>query len=242
MIYIFQGCGAACRAPCVCCKELGKAFDGCCKGCGEACHRAAKALSDCWAPIVQNPLGFYVIGTWLSMGLCVACCAAAIPEAARQKCREIVFFCIIDVGIAVVHAGFAFYIQRCLVKALSESTGEGGATHRDITSAAKHLAKYDIGFCLYFFFFIAALGYNVYGLGAGAKCAVKGYQMGAIGLMLCYGCGSFWYGLCWFCGQCCYGKAEKRGVVKTRADAPVPTAPAAGASAPAPAPAAMPEP
>lgn len=215
MIYIFQGCGNICKAPCICCKGIANAFDSVCKGCGDTCHAWAQALSDCWAPIVQNPLGFFVIGTWLTMALCVAACVATIMDAGKAKCRELVYFCVIDIGIAFVHMAFAFYIQRCLVKALTQS-GRDTMTHQEITHEAKNLLKYDIGFCLYFFFFFAAFCYNFYAVGLGGQCSTNGYQMGAIGLHLTYGVGAFWYALCWYCGQCCFGKAEKRGVIKKK--------------------------
>mmetsp|Transcript_16722 Transcript_16722/g.34033 ORF Transcript_16722/g.34033 Transcript_16722/m.34033 type:complete len:236 (-) Transcript_16722:219-926(-) len=233
MIYIFQGCGAVLKAPCMCCKAVGQAFDGMCKGCGKACDNCTRSISECWAPIVQNPLGSYVIGTWLMMALVIAACAATVPDASKLKCDELMIFCLADIGIAVIHSTFAFYIQRRLVGAIGK-TGKDSMTHAEITQEAKNLAKYDIGFCLYVFFFIAAFAYNVYGVGDGGKCGSTGYQKGAVGLLLFYGVVAWNYAMCWFCGQCCFAKSEKRGIVRTAGGGvastePAPLAPSAPA-------------
>eukprot|EP00413_Alexandrium_margalefii_P003151 CAMPEP_0204520008 /NCGR_PEP_ID=MMETSP0661-20131031/5034_1 /ASSEMBLY_ACC=CAM_ASM_000606 /TAXON_ID=109239 /ORGANISM="Alexandrium margalefi, Strain AMGDE01CS-322" /LENGTH=231 /DNA_ID=CAMNT_0051525543 /DNA_START=46 /DNA_END=741 /DNA_ORIENTATION=+ len=218
MIYIFQGCGAACKAPCICCKAVGQAFDGVCKGCGEACTGCAKALSDCWAPIVQNPLGPYVIGTWGFMVLAIACAVATIPDANKNKCNDLMTFCIIDCVVCVIHAAFAFYIQRALVSRLRE---KGDMSHAQITQEAKSLAKYDIAFCLYFFFFMASFGYNIYGIGENGKCIDTGYQKGAIGLVIVYQICAWNYAVCWYCGQCCFSTAHSMKAAHAGVGAPV---------------------
>lgn len=208
MIHIFNCCAAVCKAPCYCCK-------GVCNGCSKACQNCCKSVSDCWAPIVQNPLGGYVIITWFMMALVVACCAATIPDAVEHSCNQLLIFCGAEMGIAVVHSVFAFYLQTRLVSALGKS-GKEVATHQEITAEAKKLAGYDIGFCIYFFVFLAAFGYNVYCVGWNGACQGTSYQKGAVGLLLCYGVCAWNYSCCWYCGQCCFGKAEKRNIIRTQ--------------------------
>jgi len=212
MIYIFQGCGAVLKAPSICCKAAAKAFDAACKGCSQACQACCKSISDLWAPILQNPLGGYVVGTLATMIVAVAACAVTLADEATQGCTDLHYFCLADIGIAVVHSAFALYIQRRLVRLIGKE-GKASMTHGEITEKAKELLKYDIGFCLYFFFFIAAFCFNCYGV-TDLKCADSSYQRAAVGLMLVYGVGAWHFACCWYCGQCCFGKAEKRGVVK----------------------------
>jgi len=230
MIYIFQGCGALCKAPCTlcsaCCKACGSVCKGCseacdaaCKGCSQACASCCRSISDLWAPIVQSPLGGYVIGTWATMVLVVAACGVTIPEV----CQELQLFCLVDLGLALVHAVFAFYIQRRLVAAIGK-TGKASMTSDEIATQAKELVKYDVGFCLYVFVFIGAFAYNCYGVSS-LGCSKTGYQRAAVALMIIYGIGAWHFGFCWFCGQCCFAKAEKRGDAKTQAKSPPEAAP-----------------
>jgi len=210
MIYIFQLCGGICKAPCVCCQEVSKACNNCCKGCGTACDDCCKAISDCWAPIVQRPLGSFVIVTWVVMALVIACCAATIPNGLKPEnkdiCRDLVIFCLADIGLAIIHGAFALYMQRRLVSALDE---QEGSSHSDIGKTLGAIMWRDIGFCLYFFVFFAAFGYNFYGIGEGRTCNDHGYSQGAVGLMLCFGVCTFWFGLCYPLGNCCFGKAKR---------------------------------
>mmetsp|Transcript_100054 Transcript_100054/g.278735 ORF Transcript_100054/g.278735 Transcript_100054/m.278735 type:complete len:237 (-) Transcript_100054:425-1135(-) len=218
MIYIFQGCGNICMLPCTLCKCCGDLCDKFCKGCSDACRDCCQAWSDTFAPIMQNPLAFYVIGTWIAMILVIVACVATVITV--PDCNDLKIFCFADIGIAVIHAAFAFYIQRQLVNGIFKMTGKDSAKemdHDDITKAAKDVLKYDIGFCLYFFFFIAAFCYNCYGVNSATVCKESGYLMAAVGLMIVYGVGAFNYGFCWYCGQCCFGKAKKaKGIVKKK--------------------------
>mmetsp|Transcript_14928 Transcript_14928/g.42917 ORF Transcript_14928/g.42917 Transcript_14928/m.42917 type:complete len:234 (+) Transcript_14928:58-759(+) len=231
MIHLFQGCGMICKAPCYCCKAVGVALDGVCTGCSEACNSCTKAISDCWAPIVQNPLGWYVIVTWFVMLLVVGCCAATIPDAANGNCNELMIFCFAEIIIALIHAVFAFYIQTRLVAALAKSQKDT-MSHQEITAEAKNLAKFDIGFCLYFFVFLAATGYNFYSIGWDGDCSGTYYQKGAVGLLVCYGVCAWNYAFCWYCGQCCFGKAEKRNIIRTHGGGGTPSPETVGAAAP----------
>mmetsp|Transcript_90181 Transcript_90181/g.255345 ORF Transcript_90181/g.255345 Transcript_90181/m.255345 type:complete len:229 (+) Transcript_90181:64-750(+) len=222
MIYIFQGCGAVCKAPCSLCQACGKACDGVCSGCSKACQDCTKALSDAWAPIVQNPLAGYVIGTWgfqIMVLVCVGWTVADIPS----SCRDMLIFCTIEGVAAIVHAVFAFYIQRRLVDFIGKE-GKSTMTSQEIVEKTKELLKYDVGFCLYVFAFIGAFGYNCYGVMNVGDCSTTGYQRAAVGVMLVYQVGAWMYFVCWYCGQCCYGKAEKKGVIKRHDAAPAPTA------------------
>jgi len=231
MIYLFLCCGAVLKAPCICCKAVGEVFDDCCKGCSRVCDECCKALSDLWAPIVQNPLGVYVIGTWIVMVLVIAACAATVGTV--WGCNELAIFCFADIGIALSHSVFAFYIQRRLVNGIGK-IGKDQMTHDEITVEARNILKYDIGFCLYFFFFVAAFVYNCHGVVDVSNCVDTGFQTAAVTLMILYGVGVWNFGCCWYCGQCCFGEAEKKGIVKTRRGGAAPTVVIMGAPAASP--------
>jgi len=214
----------ACKAPFCCCKAVGDACDSLCRGCAGGCQNCCKAVTNLWAPIAQNPLGLYVIGTWCMMALIIAACGVTVSQV--RSCTELQIFCYVDIGIAVVHMVFAVYIQQRLVAKLMGSGGDS-KSHREITQQAKELLKYDIAFCFYVFFFLAAFGYNIYGIGFHGACPDTSYQKLAVGLMIVYGVGAWNYSCCWFFGQCCFGAVEKKGVVKVQAPekvlgAPVP--------------------
>mmetsp|Transcript_62845 Transcript_62845/g.146321 ORF Transcript_62845/g.146321 Transcript_62845/m.146321 type:complete len:152 (-) Transcript_62845:70-525(-) len=128
---------------------------------------------------------------------------------AVEACAELQYFCLADIGVAVVRSAFAQ-----LVLSIGKE-GKDSMTHSEITEKAKELLKYDVGFCLYFFFFVAAFCFNCYGI-TDVNCSDTSYLMGAIGLMLVYGVVAWHFACCWYCGQCCFGKAEKRGIVRIK--------------------------
>lgn len=208
MIYIFRACGALCMAPCKLCECCARGCDKTCKGCGDACRRCTKACEEMWEPILKNPLGHYVIGTWVAMALAIGCNIRSLCNTHKLECTELKTFNWVDIAIGVVHAGFALYIQRRLVAHLSKQ-GKPSMTNAEIAASARELVKYDVGLCLYVFGFMAAFCYNCYGVGNVGDCSETGFQRGAVAIHVCWGLGAWWYGLCWFCGKCCFGQAEQ---------------------------------
>jgi len=226
MIYIAQAGKAICQAPCMLCKCGADACNSVCKGCGGACHNCSEALSDMWAPIVQNPLGGYVLGTWGAMIVAIAASVYSYSQITANGCDELKTFLLAEVAIGVIHAVFAFYIQRKLVSAILKSaSGDGSTTTTgEVTDKAKELIKYDIGLCLYVFFFIAAFAYNCYAVGDVGKCPTPSYSKAAVAIMIVFGIGAFNFAFCWYCGQCCYGKAGKSKKVVKLHGGPAPEA------------------
>jgi len=205
MIYIFSSCKEICKLPCTLC-EYG------CKCCKESCG----AFCDLWAPICSNPLGGYVIITWCFMLPAIICAALGLGSAKDNES----YVAIGDVVLGLVHAGFAFYLQRQLVNGLEKrgwQPGEG-KSHKDIAKEAKTIAKYDVGFCLYFFVFVGAFGFNCWG----ATVVSDNLLAIAVGLMIAYGCFAWLYSTCWCCGQACFAGASYNRKKKGKGGGPEP--------------------
>jgi len=187
MIYICKGCSEACKAPC-------KACDKVCKGC-----------SDCWAPILNGPLGCYVMATCLCMLLAGLCGAGGAMSA---ECSDAQMFCAAAVGMALLHAGFAYYLQRRIISGLA-AKGISPSSNKDLASEAGQIMLYDVGFCLYVFTFFGCFGFCFYGFSL-LSCG-GGLGWGAVGLLILFHMTAPGYGICWYCGQCCFGQAAARG-------------------------------
>lgn len=214
MIYIFQGCGAVCKAPCYLCQCCAKSCDAVCKGLGDACRGCTKACEEMWAPILQNPLGGYVISTWVAMLFStIGAVYSFIDEEKTKDCQSQKAFLIAMIVIGVLHAVFAFYIQRRLVNAVGVE-GRANMDAPDVWNKAKEILKYDVGLCLYIFFFIAAFCYACYGIGDIGKCPKDSYTKGVVAIMIMYQVCAWNYGFCWFCGTCCWGKAKSARVIE----------------------------
>jgi hypothetical protein len=128
-------------------------------------------------------------------------CAVWAGRRVAQECgddaqrRQTGIFVVVEIVAAAIHAIFAFYIQRRLVARL-----EKGASSGEVTAATKHLLKYDIGFCLYFFFAIAACGYNSYSLTL-LSCEGSAPVLCAAWLMFTHAGFSLCYLCCFLCGH-----------------------------------------
>jgi len=199
MIYIFKGCGEICKLPCTICQGLCKGFDKVCKGCSEAFGEICAPISQ----VCDKPLGGYVILTWLTMAVALGCSVGGFScEGSQAK-----LLCIVDIGISLVHAGFAYYLQWRLVTGL-EKKGKSEGDHKQIVKEAWEVIKYDVGFCLYFFVFIGAFAFNCQGLQWGQDCGSTSLAYAAAGVMIAYGIGASCYAFCWYCGQCCFAGAK----------------------------------
>jgi len=200
MIHIFNCTGAICKLPCTLCK-------GVCDGLSECC----KCFTDFWEPIIQNPLGNYVISTWV--GMLIAGGAAGWGITQLDKCNEdlkgqLSLFCIADVALAFIHGGMAYYMQRAIIKGL------GGKDYtqmsaKEIRDQVGQILLYDVPVCLYSFLACAAWGFNCWGLTLGS-CGGTQPHFGAAAVMICWGILGSGYLFCWYCCQCCQGAVPKK--------------------------------
>lgn len=219
MIYCFK----ACTAPC---KVCGLA----CDGCGKACEGCTQCVGDFFGPITRNPLGGYVLATWGSMIIVVLGSAYSLTNMkstgdtennsssvttttlvpgseASVDCDMARIYCMAMVGMAAIHALFAFYIQRRLVNAIGKD-GVQNMSSREIAEKAKQLAMYDVAFCLYCPFFIGGFFYAMTGLGDMKDCDNTGPAWSAGTLLAFYQFCAGTYGFFWACCQCCCGQVE----------------------------------
>jgi hypothetical protein len=195
MIYIFKGCGEICKLPCTICKGCCDAFNECCKGC-----------NDCIDPVISNPLGNYVIATWVAMAFALAASGwglVNLNECDDDTKGKLALFCIADCALALVHSGMAYYMQRQIVAGLGGKDYKS-MTAKEIQAEAGRILLYDVPVCLYFFLANAAWAMNLWGLTLGS-CGSVQPQFGAAALMICWGCCAGGYLVCWYCCQCCQG-------------------------------------
>merc|ERR1719253_245004 len=144
MIYCFKGCVSICAAPFKMCGE-----------CGKACE-------ECFQPILNQPLGCYVVLTWLA-GLVILCCGAL--GVVGGGCGGVKVFSVGLVIVAICHACGAYYLQRRLVTNLERSgAGPGGnrETGRQLAQEAGRMFLYDVGFCIYLIVFLCSFGYGLF--------------------------------------------------------------------------------
>ncbi|CAK0905937.1 unnamed protein product [Prorocentrum cordatum] len=124
-------------------------FAGCCKSCGE-----------CWEPIVNNPLGNYVVGTWVAMAVAAAASGWAIGQLGDCDSDikgKLALFCIANFALAFIHSGMAYYMQRQIIKGLG-GKDYAQMTAKEIQSQAGQVLLYDVPVCLYSFLATAAFG------------------------------------------------------------------------------------
>jgi hypothetical protein len=195
------------------CQAVGKLFDGLCTGLSkvcnggcEACNNGCKSIGDCISPITRMPLGGYVIGSWLTMAFVIGSSGMTVTEIKGVKCEDSKMFCYINIGLGVVHAVMAYYVQWRILKQVRDAGGDPGhASQREVAQAAKHVALYDIAFCLYIFAFLGSFGYNCYGLSTLEECEGTGGGWSAGAVMILYGFFVGNYFFCFYCCSCCGG-------------------------------------
>jgi len=194
MIYICKGCEEIIKAPCTLCRYG-------CSCCKESCAK----FCELWEPITGNPLGGYVLFTWLMAAVVIACAAAGFSSCSGSG----TIVCLVDIVLAIVHAAFAYYLQRQLVAGLQRRGWEEGQqkNHKDITKETWAIVKYDVGFCLYFFVFIGAFAFQCWAFTVINECDGS-LAMIAVALMIVFSCLAWFYASCWTCGQCCFAKAN----------------------------------
>lgn len=213
--------GKTLALPCSLCKESCKAIPAACrescKGVGKLCG----AFRDLWAPITQNPLGGYVLGSWLVMLLVIAAFAVSFPQVQcdtgdaednPKALREMRLYIAINIALAVVHIVGARYLQWRIVSGIKKDQGEDAIaemSHEEISSKANHIALYDFGFCLYFFIFCIAFIFSCYGITYFGECEGTGPAWSAAAVKILYGIVVVSYFLFWYsCQALC--KARER--------------------------------
>lgn len=165
-----------------------EAFGSCCRYADAACGKCCETCSECWAPccqVLERPLGMYIL---LTSVICLPAAACAMGGLADKKVREcddpLLVLCVVDIALALLHVAFGCYLQSRLVEGLSRpDTGQaaplpGAAEHgvtqqptpKELMNRAGHIICYDIGFCIYMFFFIGSFLVNCIGPGFAATC------------------------------------------------------------------------
>lgn len=200
MIYFFKGCAQVCLAP----------F----KVCGEGC----KCCEEFFKPILDSPLGCFVVLTWLAMLIDCICGALGLVSGG---CGQIKIYSMGLIVFAVIHAVGAYYLQRRLVANLQKSGST--ATGTALAKEAGRIFLYDVGFCIYMILFVASF---IYGLFCMSQLTCTDLvatvddpspsshstflMLGAV-LMIFHTIGAFNYGLCWYFGNCCLGGMQQGG-------------------------------
>jgi len=202
MIYIGKGIGEICKLPCTLCKGCCDIFSNCCKAFGEF-----------WEPIIANPLGNYVMGTWV--GMIIAGAASVWAIGVLGDCTDddlksqLSGFCCVDIVFAVIHSGMAYYMQRAIIKGLGGKDFKEMSA-KDIQEQAGQILLYDVPVCLYSFLAFAAFGANCWGLTLEACPGISNQpHTGPALVMICWGLLAGGYLFCWYCCQCCQGTASK---------------------------------
>jgi hypothetical protein len=186
MIYICKGCVNICAAPFKLC-------EGCCKCC-----------SDFFKPILDQPLGGFVVITWIVMLVQSLC---AVIGLISGGCGQIKVFSFGLIAFAVMHCFGAYYLQRRLVTNLQKSGST--ATGTALAKEAGRMFLYDVGFCIYSIVFVISFCYALFCFTQTDCDNTKDdnsfmFSMGALVMVLhCIGATS--YGVCWYFGNCCLG-------------------------------------
>merc|ERR1712150_207703 len=96
----------------------------------------------------------------------------------------------------------------------------GGSSSREIVGQAGKIVMYDIGFCLYIFFFFGAAGFCCYGMVATLDCDGSTGGFVACLLLVIYAFITWNFSFCWYCCQCICG-----GIETTKEQTPLPSLP-----------------
>mmetsp|Transcript_13497 Transcript_13497/g.38931 ORF Transcript_13497/g.38931 Transcript_13497/m.38931 type:complete len:212 (-) Transcript_13497:454-1089(-) len=203
MIYICKGCGELCQLPC-------KACDACCKAISESC----KCVGDLFRPICDGPLASYVLATWLCMIMVAAAGGYGIADSECDRAKQA---CIAFVALAVVHAVFAFYLQRQIMSGLVRK-GAHPSSHEELAKEAVHILLYDVGVCFYTLIYFGSFGFACYSF-AMLSCGA-GAGWGAAVLLVLYGWLALTYLMAWYCCRCCAANVLPKQVQKQQQQQP----------------------
>mmetsp|Transcript_36224 Transcript_36224/g.91165 ORF Transcript_36224/g.91165 Transcript_36224/m.91165 type:complete len:405 (-) Transcript_36224:66-1280(-) len=181
MIYI-------CTAPC----------EGCNRACGKlgkCCSKLERICGSCswfFCSWFDRPLGgLILIATTMTVSAAVVAGVSLGDEKVRRGSAcddywlEPLWFCCVDVALAVVHISFLVYFQQRLLfrlqgEALEEESPQqvAGAKKQqppermpqELLQRAFTIIAYDFGFCVYVFVFLFSLMANIFGLVSSLEC------------------------------------------------------------------------
>eukprot|EP00440_Ansanella_granifera_P051508 gb/GFBE01055842.1/.p1 GENE.gb/GFBE01055842.1/~~gb/GFBE01055842.1/.p1 ORF type:complete len:337 (+),score=59.44 gb/GFBE01055842.1/:1-1011(+) len=213
MYYVCKGCTDACAG-------CGKACDESCKCCNGACKQCSKCMDDtcgkCCDPItkvLERPLGTLVVLAWIFNIPSAILLGVTFADGEVRACevRSMVVYCGVNIFFALVHAGFAIYMQSRLVQGLEQA--QGGMTHeptpKELMERMWHIILYDVGFCIYIIIFLGSFGFNCYALGWPSNCGAGAMPSLAGGLLIFYAFVVVNFGLMYWCmlacTDCCSG-------------------------------------
>lgn len=171
---------------------------------------------------MKAPLAGYVLGTWCTMAFVVLCSAYSFVKA---DCSSPKPFCLAMAIIGLVHAAFAFYLQRRLVGSIGKENYKD-MKFLEIAGNARQIMLYDVAFCFYVFVFFGSFGYACAGIGDLGDCVGTGPAWSAASILILYSLGVFFYAVCWYGCQSCCGGVES--AVKRVQPGPLPTPIGAG--------------
>lgn len=209
-----------------------------CNACNKGCDGVCRALDGCCEPLkacTHRPLGGYVLFTCLLAGGGGVSAAMGLADEEVRACPNapIVTICGANAFLSVVHVGFAFYVQRRLIRGIrsslivshgtlsprgsydgsSASSGESDGeaeTASDLMKNAAEIVKWDIGFCLYVFFFFAAWFFNVYMANASHTCGNLSWPAWSTWLMNAFAFWGLLYAIFWYVALSCDSKVGGR--------------------------------
>jgi hypothetical protein len=189
MIYCFKGCGEACKCCGKACEEFGRC-------CNEVCGPCCKVL--------ERPLGGYVLLTAIVNFLVLVCAGIGLADKDVPDCDQpVLAMCGGNVVLAILHAGFAIYLQQRLVAGMA-SDRSMDLQSRDLMKRAGEIVLYDVGFCIYIFIFIGSFGLNCVGIAWVSDCSLETpMPMVSAALLLLYAFGVGFFMVLWYCALAC---------------------------------------
>lgn len=190
-------------------------------------------MSQACAPLAQvcdRPLGAYVVMTWVFSIPAAGMAGASLLNAKVKACTvaPLLLSNLVNVGLAFVHAAFAFYLQWRLVQLLRKTGGEAAdqdASPADLMRRAWDIVLYDVGFCIYIVVFVGSFGFNCYAMSWPGRCnAGTPLPFFASLLLVLFAFAAGYFVLMWWCAlacqDCCgglFGRASPVKVVLGRA-------------------------
>jgi len=186
-----------------------------CSICGQACDGFSKCMRNCWSPIVDNPLGSFVLGTWLTMLIVVVLAGHSLLTIMDREaelvegdiCDNAKTVCYAFIGISLVHACIAIYLQRRLVHSIGDKQYYL-MTSSEIAHHTQQIIMYDFVFCIYILFYPASFVYSIYSLGQFGECVGSGSAWGAAAILILYAFVMGNYMICWLGCTCCFSGVE----------------------------------
>eukprot|EP00930_Biecheleria_cincta_P102386 TRINITY_DN94101_c0_g1_i1.p1 TRINITY_DN94101_c0_g1~~TRINITY_DN94101_c0_g1_i1.p1 ORF type:complete len:342 (+),score=50.72 TRINITY_DN94101_c0_g1_i1:57-1082(+) len=220
MFYVCKACDDGC-------KGCSKGCSQCCKACDDVCGGCTKCMNQACAPVAQvcdRPLGSYVVMTWIFSIPAAGMAGASLVNAGVKACTVVPLMVsnVANVGLALVHAAFAIYLQQRLVHLLRQAGGEAAdqdPSAKDLMRRAWDIVLYDVGFCIYVVIFVGSFGFNCYAMSWPGRCNVgTPLPFFASLLLVLFAFAAGYFALMWWCAlacqDCCGGLFGRQTPVK----------------------------